>query len=108
MTVTRNGICLILVAFVFSFLASALSAATKTEIYELSQKIKQKQAKITTLYAELRKLNEEGGPEAQEKAQIIMEQIKALREEVTILKKNLNQIKSTAGSGHPALEASER
>ncbi len=99
MNIKRNGICLILVAFVFSLFTCSLAAATKTEIYELSQQIKQKQTQITSLYAELRKLNEEGGPDAQEKAQIIMEQIKVLREDVARLKKNLDQIKSTA-SGH--------
>ncbi len=99
--IRKHGICLILAAFVFSLIGSALHAVTKHEIFELSQQIKAKKAEITSLQAELRKLNEEGGPEAQEKAQIIMEQISELREQLRVLNKNLDELKKTA---HPGIE----
>lgn len=93
----KNGICIILFAFVLSLIGSALHAASKHEIYQLSQQIKQKQNQINTLYAELRKLNEEGGPEAQEKAQIVMAQICELKQELGELQKDMQKLKKAAG-----------
>lgn len=91
--IRKNGICLILVAFVFSLLSSALFATTKHEMFELSQQIKNVKGQIRDLHSELHKLNEEGGPDAQEKAQIIMSQICELKERLRTMEKNLEQLK---------------
>ncbi|HMM58509.1 MAG TPA: hypothetical protein PKC25_00095 [Candidatus Rifleibacterium sp.] len=92
----KSWLCLILLAFVFSLTGSTLLAVTKHQIFELSQQIKQKQSQVNKLYAELRKLNEEGGPEAQEKAQVIMAEIVELKEQIGELQRNLEQLKKTA------------
>ncbi|MDD3146492.1 MAG: hypothetical protein PHD82_04240 [Candidatus Riflebacteria bacterium] len=104
----KHGICLILVAFIFSLVGSALHAVTKHEIFELSRQIKAKKAEIASLQAELRKLNEEGGPDAQEKAQIIMEQIRELREQLNELNKNLEKLKKTSNNAIDATESFRR
>lgn len=92
--IRKSGICLILVAFVFSMIGSALHAASKHELFELSKNIKQTKSQISNLQAELRKLNEEGGPQAQEQAQVIMAQIKELREQLKGMEKNLEHLKN--------------
>ncbi|GEM_PF-1346249 len=93
----KNAICVVLFAFVLSLIGNVLYAASKHEIYQLSQRIKQKQTQIDNLYAELRKLNEEGGPESQEKAQIVMAQICELKKELAELHKNMQKLKKDAG-----------
>ncbi len=92
----KSWLGLILLAFVFSLTGSTLFAVTKHQIFELSQQIKQKQSQVNKLYAELRKLNEEGGPEAQEKAQVIMAEIVELKEQIGELQRNLEELKKTA------------
>lgn len=90
----KAGICLILVAFVFSLLGSALQAASKQELFELGKNIKQTKSQISNLQTELHKLNEEGGPQAQEQAQVIMAQIKELKEQLKGMEKSLEQLKN--------------
>lgn len=89
----KHGICLILLAFVLSFIGSSLQAATKQEMYQLGKEIKSTQTQISSLYAELRKLNEEGGPDSQEKAQLIMDHIQELKERLARMQKSLDQMK---------------
>ncbi|GAB4282364.1 MAG: hypothetical protein Kow0029_27900 [Candidatus Rifleibacteriota bacterium] len=90
---TRRSAWLVLTLFVFTMLGSALFSATKQEIFEVSNQIKALKHEIKLAYAELRKLNEEGGPEAQEQAQLIMEHIKIMKEDLDTLNAVLANMK---------------
>jgi tRNA uridine 5-carbamoylmethylation protein Kti12 len=90
----NSGIILILVVFAMSIFAPAsASAIGKQKIYELSKQIKELDVQIKEAYAELRRLNEEGGPDAQIKAQVLMQQIKEMRKEQDFLKEQLKEAK---------------
>lgn len=83
----RKSICIILTLFVFSMVGSLLQAAVnKQQLFEIGQQIRELNEKISEAYEELRKLNEEGGPAAQEQAQLIMMQIKEMKEDLKTLK----------------------
>ncbi|MFZ5952292.1 MAG: hypothetical protein ACOYXC_16435 [Candidatus Rifleibacteriota bacterium] len=92
--INKRSICIALVLFVFALCGSMLQAASKHEMFEVGQKISELNQKITEAYEELRKLNEEGGPEAQEQAQVIMMQIKEMKEDVKTLKAVLDNMKN--------------
>lgn len=94
LSVTKRSIWLVLTIFIISMLGSAVQAASKQEMYEVSQKIKQLNEKVKQAYIELRKLNEEGGPEAQIKAQKLMKQIKGYKADIYTLKAVLKNMKN--------------
>ncbi len=85
--VSKNSIFLMVMVFLFSFVASMASAVNKQEMFELGERIRVLQNRITDAYEELRKLNEEGGDQAQEQAQIVMAQIKEMKIELQKLQK---------------------
>jgi septal ring factor EnvC (AmiA/AmiB activator) len=91
--VSKNSIFLMVMVFLFSFVASMASAVNKQEMFELGERIRVLQNRITDAYEELRKLNEEGGDQAQEQAQIVMAQIKEMKIELQKLQKNLEKLK---------------
>lgn len=95
--IRKNGIALILAVFVFSLFAS-MASASKLELKELGDRIRNLQEKIDRAYEELRKLNEEGTEQDQEQAQLIMAQIKEMQSEIYELQKNIEVIKN--GGGH--------
>ncbi|MGM0600501.1 MAG: hypothetical protein ACQETH_11885 [Candidatus Rifleibacteriota bacterium] len=94
LSVTKKTIWLVLTIFIISMLGSAVQAASKHEMYEVSQKIKQLNEEIRLAYIELRKLNEEGGPEAQVEAQKLMEKIQGHKADVYTLKAVLKNMKN--------------
>lgn len=92
--INRKNIWLVLTLFVFAMVGSILQAATKQEMFEVGQEIREIQAGIKVAYEELRKLNEEGGPDSQEEAQIIMQQIKEMKEDLRTMKAVLDNMKN--------------
>ena len=65
----NSGIVFLLFIFAMSIFApTSASAIGKQKIYELSKQVKELDAQIKEAYAELRRLNEEGGPDAQVKS----------------------------------------
>lgn len=92
--INKRNIGLVLVLFVFAMVSSLLQAASKQEMYEVGQQISELNAKIKVAYEELRRLNEEGGPNSQEQAQVIMMQIKDMKEDLKTLKSVLDNMKN--------------
>lgn len=92
--VSKKSIATVLVLFVFTLFGSMLQAATKHEMFEVGQEIRELNQRITLAYEELRKLNEEGGPEAQEQAQLIMSEIKEMKADLKTLKAVLENMKN--------------
>ncbi|OIP29786.1 hypothetical protein AUK22_02770 [bacterium CG2_30_54_10] len=83
---------------VFSFImilacAVAAQAASKQEIFDLSQDIKALQKSLKEAQCELRRLNEEGTQTDQLKAQDLMASIKDMREKLSVLQDQLNKAK---------------
>ncbi|OGK11544.1 MAG: hypothetical protein A2W80_17015 [Candidatus Riflebacteria bacterium GWC2_50_8] len=98
------AVALLVVAF--SFCSGLLEAVIKHDIFEVSARIKELKQKISAAYEELRILNEEGGEHAQERAQVIMAQIKEMNAELTVLEQSLASMKSggpklRSGKGDP-------
>jgi septal ring factor EnvC (AmiA/AmiB activator) len=106
-SLTRRSILAIaLLAVAFSFCTGLLEAATKHDIFETSERIKELNQKISAAYEELRVLNEEGGEHAQEQAQLIMAEIKEMKAELSVLEQSLASMKSggpklRSGKGDP-------
>lgn len=97
--ISKSGIGLMILAFVFC-LFGTVASASKLEMYELGERIRVLQGKIDVAYEELRKLNEEGGEQAQEQAQLIMGMIKEMKAEKQVLQKNLEKLKNNGGSSN--------
>ena len=89
---SKKSFTLLVLTFVFALFTGSLHAVTKHEMYEVGKKIKEKQAIETKLYSELRKLNEEGGANAQEKAQLIMSEINEIKKEIKELESMMANI----------------
>jgi septal ring factor EnvC (AmiA/AmiB activator) len=93
---------MLVLVVVFSLCSGLLQAVTKHDLYEVSQKIKELQQRIDEAYAELRLLNEEGGEQSQEQAQVLMAEIREMQAELNVLKKSLESMKN----GGPKLRKS--
>lgn len=94
--ISKSGIGLMILALVFC-LFGTVASASKLEMYELGQRIRELDVKIEAAYEELRKLNEEGGEQAQEQAQLVMAMIKEMKAEKQVLQKNLDKLKNNGG-----------
>lgn len=97
--INRSGIGLLVLSLVFCLFGS-MASASKLEIYELSQRIREVQTKIDQAYEQLRKLNEEGGEQAQEEAQLLMALIKELKAEKQGLEKSMDKLKKGISSNN--------
>lgn len=79
---------------VFSLCCGLLQAVSKNDLFEAGQKISALKKQISKAYEELRILNEEGGEHSQEQAQILMDEIREMKEELTVLEKSLESMKN--------------
>jgi len=103
---SKSLLAVVLLAVAFVFCSGLLEAASKHDIFEVGEKIKVLKQKINTAYEELRVLNEEGGEHSQEQAQVIMAQIKEMKEELCVLEQSMASMKSggpklRSGKGDP-------
>lgn len=96
--IIRNGIGLLVLTLVFC-LFSSVASASKLEMYEIGERIKELDMKIDRAYEDLRKLNEEGGAAVQEEAQVIMSLIKEMKAEKQALQSSLAKLKN-GNHGH--------
>lgn len=97
-----KSFAMLVLVVVFSLCSGLLQAVTKHDIYEVSQKIRELQQRVDEAYAELRLLNEEGGEQSQEQAQVLMAEIREMQAELKVLKKSLESMKN----GGPKLRKS--
>jgi septal ring factor EnvC (AmiA/AmiB activator) len=84
----------VVIIVLFTLCCGMLQAASKHDIFETSQKIKTLKKQIDQAYVELRKLNEEGGEHAQEKAQLLMAEIREMKSELSVLEQSLENMKN--------------
>ncbi|PKL46022.1 MAG: hypothetical protein CVV42_17925 [Candidatus Riflebacteria bacterium HGW-Riflebacteria-2] len=89
-----KSFAMVVLVVVFSLCTGLLQAVSKHDIYEAGQRIKELQQSIDKAYEELRLLNEEGGEQSQEQAQVLMAEIREMKAELTVLKKSLESMKS--------------
>lgn len=90
---SRNFVKVALIV-VFSLCCGLLQAVTKNDIFEASHKVSALKKQISKAYEELRILNEEGGEHSQEQAQILMAEIREMKEELAVLEKSLESMKN--------------
>ena len=102
----KSVLAIALLAVAFSLCSGLLEAVTKHDLFEVSERIKELKQRINAAYEELRILNEEGGEHAQERAQVIMSEIKEMKAELSVLEQSLASMKSggpklRSGKGDP-------
>lgn len=93
-SLTSKGYTKIALIVAFVLCCGLLQAVTKNDIFEAGHKISALKKQISKAYEELRILNEEGGAHAQEQAQVLMDEISEMKEELAVLEKSLESMKS--------------
>ena len=93
---SKRGIRPVAAVTVFAFImvlacSVAAQAASKQQIFDLSQEIKILQKSLKEAQSELRRLNEEGNAADQQRAQELMSQIKDMRLKLTDLQDQLDK-----------------
>ncbi len=93
-SLTSKNFVKVALIVVFSLCCGLLQAVTKNDIFEASHKVSALKKQISKTYEELRILNEEGGEHSQEQAQILMAEIREMKEELAVLEKSLESMKN--------------